>query len=67
MQELPNFVPAFSHYTKPAMRDGSQFTCMLSHPSIDGGGVLDSPVESQQFRSHRHDLGISGARSLMTF
>ena len=35
------------------MRDGSQFTCMLSHPSIDGGSPLDSAVESQQFRSHR--------------
>jgi hypothetical protein len=35
------------------MRDGSQFTCMLFHPRIDGGIPLDSAVESQQFRSHR--------------
>jgi hypothetical protein len=35
------------------MRDGSQFTCMLFHPGIDGGIPLDSAVESQQFRSHR--------------
>src|SRR5258705_9366992 len=60
MQELPDFVPALSHHAKPVMRDGSQFTCMLSHPSIDGGSPLDSAVESQQFRSHRRDFGISG-------
>src|SRR6267378_3530128 len=60
MQKLPDFVPAFSHHAKPVMRDGSQFTCMLSHPSIDGGIPLDSAVESQQFRSHRRDFGISG-------
>src|SRR5207247_9307305 len=53
MQKLPNFVPAFSHPLKPLMRDGSQFTCMLFHPRIDGGIPLDSAVESQQFRSHR--------------
>src|ERR1019366_1890848 len=53
MQELPNFVPAFSHHLKPLMRDGAQFTCMLFHPRIDGGIPLDSAVESQQFRSHR--------------
>jgi len=52
MQKLPDFVPAFSHYLKPPMRDGSQFTCMLFHPRIDGGITLDSSVESQQFRSH---------------
>jgi hypothetical protein len=56
MQELPNFVPAFSHHLKPLMRDGSQFTCMLFHPRIDGGIPLDSSVESQQFRSHRRPL-----------
>ena len=60
MQELPDFVPAFSHHARPVMRDGSQFTCMLSHPSIDGGSALDSAVESQQFRSDRRDFGISG-------
>ena len=65
MQELPDFVPAFSHHVKPVMRDGSQFTCMLSHPSIDGGSPLDSAVESQQFRSHRRGFGISGGCSLM--
>src|SRR2546428_182938 len=53
MQKLPDFVPAFSHHLKPLMRDGSQFTCMLFHPRIDGGIPLDSAVESQQFRSHR--------------
>jgi hypothetical protein len=53
MQKLPDFVPTFSHHLKPLMRDGSQFTCMLSHPSIDRGIALDSAVESQQFRSHR--------------
>ena len=52
MQELPDFVPAFSHHLKPLMRYGSQFTCMLFHPRIDGGIPLDSAVESQQFRSH---------------
>src|SRR2546426_3645631 len=53
MQKLPDFVPALSHHLKPPMRDGSQFTCMLFHPRIDGGIPLDSAVESQQFRSHR--------------
>src|SRR5271155_3446450 len=58
MQKLPDFVSAFSHYLKPLMGDGSQFTCMLFHlfrgnPGIDGGIPLDSTVESQQFRSHR--------------
>jgi hypothetical protein len=52
MQNLPDFVPAFSHHLKPLMRDGSQFTCMLFHPRIDGGSPLDSAVESQQIRSH---------------
>src|SRR5580693_3104423 len=49
MQELPDFVPAFSHHLKPLMRDRAQFTCMLFHPRIDGGIPLDSAVESQQF------------------
>src|SRR5215471_4285871 len=53
MQKLSDFVPAFSHYFKPLMRDGSQCTCMLFHPGIDSGIALDSTVESQQFPSHR--------------
>jgi hypothetical protein len=53
MQELPDFVPAFSHHLKPLVRDGSQFTRMLFHPRIDGWIPLDSAVESQKFRSHR--------------
>src|SRR5262249_3517811 len=53
MQEFPDFVPAFSHQFKPLLRDGSQSTCMLFHPRIDGGIALDSAVEAQQFRSHR--------------
>src|SRR5712671_846089 len=56
MQKFPDFVPAFSHYLKPLMRDGSQLTRMLFHPRIDGGIPLDSAVESQQFRSHRHGI-----------
>src|SRR6202163_3332835 len=56
MQELPDFVPAFSHYLKPLMPDGSQFSRMLVHPRIDGGIPLDRAVESQQFRSHRRPL-----------
>src|SRR5271170_1453357 len=51
VQELPNFVPAFSHHLKPLMRDGSQFTCMLFHPRIDGGIALDSAVEAIPFAS----------------
>src|SRR6266446_5969919 len=51
MQKLPDFVPAFSHHLKPLLRDGSQFTGMLFHPRIDGGIPIDSPIESQQFRS----------------
>src|SRR5437762_11142852 len=53
MQKLPYFVPAFSHYLEPLMRDGSQFARMLFHPRINGWIPLDSAVESQQFRSHR--------------
>jgi hypothetical protein len=53
VQELPNFVPAFSHRLKPLVRDGSEFTRVLFHPPIDGGIPLDGAVESQQFRSHR--------------
>src|ERR1700682_6180865 len=52
-QNLPHSVPSFSLHLKPLMRDGSQSTCMLFHPRIDGGIPLDSAVESQQFRSHR--------------
>src|SRR6266481_992358 len=52
MHKLPDFVSAFSHHLKPLTCDGSQFTCMLFHPPIDGGIPLDSAVESQQFRSH---------------
>jgi hypothetical protein len=60
MQEIPNFVPALLHYLKPLLRDGSQFTCMLFHPRINGGIPFDSSVESQPFRSHRRSTpGIS--------
>src|ERR1043166_5346205 len=68
MQKLPDFVSAFSHHLKPPTRDGSQFTCMLFHPRIDGGIPLDSAVESQQFRSHRRstvyfrDLRLRGTK-----
>src|SRR2546422_4123563 len=54
MQKLPDFVPAFSHHLKPLMRDGSQFTCMLFHPRINGGIPLHGAVESQELRSHCH-------------
>src|ERR1700758_5640999 len=54
MQKLPDFVSAFSHHLKPLMRDGSQSTCMLFHPGINGGIPLDSAVQSKQFRcGHR--------------
>jgi hypothetical protein len=53
MQKLPYFAPTFSHHLKPLMRDGSQFTCMLFHPRINGWIALDSAVESQHFRLHR--------------
>jgi uncharacterized Zn-finger protein len=53
MQKFPDFVPAFSRRVKPLMCDGSQFTCMLFHPRIDGGVLGDSAVEAQQFCSHR--------------
>src|SRR5258705_5676875 len=56
MQKFPHFVPAFSHQLKPLLRDGSQFPCMRFHPRIDGGIPLDSAIESQQFRSHRHGV-----------
>jgi hypothetical protein len=52
MQELTDFVSAFSHHLKPLVRDRSQFTRMLFHPRVDGGIPFDSAVESQQIRSH---------------
>jgi hypothetical protein len=59
MQDLPDFVPAFSHHLKPLMRDGSQFTSMFFHPRIDGAIAFDSTVESQQFLSHRRSIFAS--------
>ena len=56
MQELPDFVAAFSHDLKPLARDGSQFTLMRFHPRMDGGIALDSAVESQQFGFHRRSI-----------
>src|ERR1700694_1574288 len=44
MQKLPDFVPAFSHHLKPLTRDGSQSTCMLFHPRIDGRIPLAAPL-----------------------
>src|SRR5215472_5720684 len=67
MQKLPDFVPAFSHYLKPLMRDGSQPACMLFHPRIDGGIPFDSAVESQQFRSHRRSAFCFRALRLASF
>jgi hypothetical protein len=61
MQQLTNFVPAFSHHLKPLMRDGSQFPSMLFHPRIDGGIAFDSTVESQQLRSHRRSIFAFGS------
>ncbi len=61
MQDLPDFVSAFSHHLKPLARDGSQFTFMLFHPRIDGGIAFDSTVESQEFRCHRRYLFALGS------
>ena len=61
MQDLPDFVPAFSHHLKPLIRDGSQFTSVPFHPRIDGGIAFDSTVESQQFRSHRRPIFAFGS------
>ena len=51
MQKLPDFVSTVSHHLKPFLRDGSQLTCMLFHPAIDGRITLDSAVQSKQFCS----------------
>jgi len=40
MQKLSDFVTAFSHDSKPLLRDRSQFTCTLFHPGIDGRVTL---------------------------
>jgi hypothetical protein len=45
MQKLPHFIPAFSHFLKPLVRHGSQLTCVLLHPRIDGSILLDSSFE----------------------
>jgi hypothetical protein len=63
MQKLADFVPALSHHLKPLMRDGSQFTGMVSHPRIDGGIPLDSAVESEEVgRLHGLNLSSSNVR-----
>jgi hypothetical protein len=67
MQDLPDFVPAFSHHLKPLMRDGSQFTSMLFHPRIDGGIAFDSSVEPQQFRTHRRSIFTFGSQGVHWF
>ena len=56
MEKLPDFVSAFSHHLKPLLRDGSQFTCLLLHPAIDGRITLDSALQSKQFRSCSHGV-----------
>src|SRR5260370_42345100 len=53
IQNLPDFVPAFSHHLKPLMRDDAQSTCVLFHPRTDGGVLLDRTLESQHLRAHR--------------
>src|SRR5260370_30590974 len=63
VQQLPDFVPAFSHHLEPLKRDGSQFTCMFFHPPIDSGIPLDGAVEAQQFRSHRRFTCLSSFRA----
>jgi hypothetical protein len=60
MQDLLDFVPAFSHHLKPLTRDGPQFASMLFHPRIDGGIAFDSTVESQQLRSHGRSIFAFG-------
>jgi hypothetical protein len=52
MQDLPDFIPTFSHHFEPLMRDGAHFTSMLIQPRIDGGIAFDSTVESQEFLFH---------------
>src|SRR6476469_7592001 len=61
MQDLPDFVPAFSHHLKPLTRDAPQFTSVLFHPRFDGGIAFDSTVESQQLRSHRRSIFAFGS------
>src|SRR4029077_5565959 len=56
MQKLPDFVATLSHDLKPLMRDGSESTCMVLHPRIDGWIPLDGAVEAQQFGSHRRSI-----------
>src|ERR1700681_3869506 len=67
VQKLPDFVPAFSNHLKPLMDDGSQSTCTLFHPRIDGWIPLDSAVESQQFRSHRRSTSRSATTNSRSF
>jgi len=44
MQELADFVAAFSHYLEPLMGDRSQFAGVVFHPGIDSGIALDGAV-----------------------
>jgi len=51
VEEFADFVAASSHHFKPFASDGSQDTCMLFHPGVDGGIAFDGAIESKQFRS----------------
>jgi len=46
VQDLPNFVTAFSHYIELRLRDGSELTLMVVEPGVDGGIVVGGVVEA---------------------
>ena len=48
MQQLSHIVSAIADDLKPAMRDRSQFTGMLTHPDLDSGISLDRTWEPQK-------------------
>jgi len=42
-QKLPDFSPHFRIHLKPLIRNGSQFTCTLFHPSSMAGSRSTAP------------------------
>jgi hypothetical protein len=56
MQNLPNFVSAFSHHLKPLLRDCAQFTSMLFDPAFDGRITHDRALQSKQLSSRAHEI-----------
>ena len=57
VHELPNVVASLSNDVKPFLRDGSQFTCLVFHPRIDGRIPPDPAGEPKVHSIHGANAG----------